>query len=232
LARLARLAIAGLPHHLIQRGHNRQPIFVDDVDRRRYLDCLSDGARDSGVSVHAYVLLPDRVHLLATPKDEVGLSRMMQKLGRRYVAAFNQRHGRVGTLWEGRFRCSVLEPARYLLQCMTELEVKPVRCGLVHQAPRFQWSSAAHHLGLRDDPLIVEHPLFWALGNTPFEREAAYRALAEQALTCEEDKSIEDMTLKGWALGSKLFFEHHTHATARRLSPLPRGRPPKAVTAA
>jgi len=131
-------------------------------------------------------------------------------------------------LWEGRFRCSVLEPARYLLACMTELEVKPIRQGLVHEAPRFEWSSAAHHYGLRVDPLIVEHSLFWSLGNTPFEREAAYRTLMEHALTCEENKSIEEQTLKGWALGSELFLKGHTQKTKRRLSPLPRGRPPKA----
>jgi putative transposase len=229
VARLARLAIAGLPHHLIQRGHNRQAIFVDDIDRRAYIESMRTAARTSGVSIHAYVLLPDRVHLVATPKDEGALSQMMQGLGRRYVAIFNQRHDRVGTLWEGRFRCSVLEPARYLLTCMTQLEVKPVRQGLVQEAPRFEWSSAAHHYGLRDDPLIIEHPLFWALGNTPFEREAAYRTLVERALACEEDVTIEQATLKGWGLGSRSFLERYAQTAGRRLSPLPRGRPRKTV---
>jgi putative transposase len=225
LARLARLAIAGLPHHLIQLGHNRQAVFVDDADRRCYLEFLRDAALDSGVCVHAYLQLPERVHLVATPTQADALSRMMQRLGRRYVAAFNQRHGRAGTLWEGRFRCSVLEPARYLLACMTELEAKPVRRGLAIEAAQFLWSSAAHHCGLRHDSLIVEHQLFWALGNTPFEREAAYRLLLERALTCEEDPLIDSATLKGWALGSKLFVDHHTEVAGRRLSPLPRGRP-------
>lgn len=227
MARLARLAIAGLPHHLIQLGHNRQAVFVDDADRRRYLEFLRDAALDSGACVHAYVLLPERVHLVATPKNADALSRMMQRLGRRYVGVFNQRHGRLGTLWEGRFRCSVLEPARYLLACMTELEVKPVRQGLAPEAAGFAWSSAAHHCGVRHDQLIVEHPLFWALGNTPFEREAAYRTLMERVLTFEEDPIIDNATLKGWALGSKLFVDRHTDVAGRRLSPLPRGRPPK-----
>ncbi len=230
MARLARLAIAGLPHHVIQRGHNRQAIFVDDVDRKSYLDSLLAAARDSGVSIHAYVLLPDRAHLLGTPKDKTALSRMMQRVGRRYVAFFNQRHGRVGTLWEGRFRCAVLEPGRYLLACMAELEVKPVRRGLVGEAPRFAWSSAAHHHGLRDDPLIVEHPLFWTLGNTPFEREAAYRRLVEHALTSDEDMSFEEATLKGWAIGSQAFLDHQTQESKRRLTPLPRGRPLRSST--
>ncbi len=230
MARLARLAIAGLPHHLIQRGHNRQAIFVDDVDRRSYLDCLRAAAGDSGVAIHAYVLLSDRARLLATPKDNAALSKMMQRVGRRYVAFFNRRHGRVGTLWEGRFRCSVLEPARYLLTCMAELEVKPVRQGLVSRAPEFEWSSAAHHHGLRTDPLVIEHPLFWALGNTPFEREAAYVSLLEQALTCAEDTTIEDATLKGWAIGSRSFLDDQERTCARRLTPLPRGRPFKAAS--
>ena len=225
MARMARLAIAGLPHHLIQLGHNRQAIFVDDDDRRRYLDAVREAALDSGVSVHAYVLLANRVHLLATPINEGALSRMMQRVGRRYVGAFNKRHARVGTLWDGRFRCSVLEPASYLLACMTELEVKPVRQGLVHEPQGFAWSSAAHHHGLSNDPLIVEHPIYWALGNTPFEREAAYKLLTQHALTCGEDSAIEHSTLKGWALGTKSFLASSEGVSARRLSPLSRGRP-------
>jgi putative transposase len=232
LARLARLTIAGLPHHVIQLGHNRQAVFVDDADRRRYLEFLRDAALDSSVGIHAYVLLPERVHLVATPKKEDALSRMMQRLGRRYVGAFNQRHVRLGTLWEGRFRCSVLEPARYLLECMTEIELKPVRHGLVAEAAAFSWSSAAHHCGVRHDPIIVEHPLFWALGNTPFEREAAYLTIMQRVLTREEDPAIDGATLKGWALGSKLFVDRHTDLTGRRLTPLPRGRPPKRATQA
>jgi putative transposase len=225
LARLPRLAVAGLPHHVIQRGHNRQPIFIDDADRRSYLSALRDTARESGVAVHAYALLTDCVELIVTPTDPKALSLMMQRLGRRYVANFNRRHGRLGTLWEGRFRSTVVEPARYLLACMRHVELGPVRQGLARYPQEFVWSSAAHHLGLRQDPIVVEHAIYWGLGNTPFEREDSYRHFAEQALTPSEEVRIAEAAAKGWVLGSDEFVASLGGNIRRRLQPLRRGRP-------
>lgn len=225
MARLPRLAIAGLPHHVIARGRDGQSIFVDDQDRRAYLFALRESARDCAVAVHAYALLDREVRLLATPALPEDLSRLMHRLARRYVARFNLRHARSGPLWEARYKATVLEPERYLLSCMSCIEHAPVRQGIVARDEDYRWSSAAHHRGLSADPVVVEHAVFWSLGNTPFEREAAYRALRGHG-----DRDAETIllaTLKGWALGSASFLAGRATQAKRRLSPVPRGRPAK-----
>ena len=169
--------------------------------------------------------MPDHFHLLVTPSDAHALSTTMQSLGRRYVRWYNQRHGRCGTLWEGRFRSTVLEPERYLLDCMRYIELNPARSALVADAGSYPWSSIAHHLGLRVDPLISDHPLFWSLGNTPFERQAAYARLCaapiEPALLAQLRESVH----RGWPLGGSEFLEALGRRTARRLVRRPVGRP-------
>jgi putative transposase len=229
MARLARLAVAGLVHQLIQRGNNGQDIFIDRPDRESYLHLLREAAAASQVAIHAYALTDKEVILLATPDDAVGLSRMMQAIGRRYVARFNRRHGRSGTLWEGRFRATVIEAERYLHACICFVELAPVRAALAREAQDHPWSSARHHLGLASDPLVTDHALYWAMGNTPFEREAAHRELLERALTAEQTRSIVDATMKGWALGSDAFKATLEEHTQRRVQPGLRGRPRKGV---
>lgn len=202
-------------------------VFIDDEDRRAYLLALPDVARDCAVAVHAYALLDREVRLLATPNRPEDLSRLMQRLARRHVAAFNRRHLRAGALWEARYKATVLEPERYLLSCMICIEHEPVRRALVARAEDYRWSSAAHHRGSSFDPAIVEHALYWALGNTPFEREAAYRALHDLGHADRDAETIALATLKGWALGSASFLASHAGLAQRRLSPVGRGRPPK-----
>lgn len=231
MARLARLALPGLPHHVIQRGHHLQAIVLDDQDRRSFLEMLREASVAHGVAIHAYALLDDHVHLLATPREAAGLSAMMQAVGRRYVAAFNRRHNRRGTLWEGRFRATVLEPGRYLLPCMSYIELHPVRHGVVAEPGQFAWSSHAHHCGVRNDPLVSDHSQFWALGNTPFDREARYRAILEQGLSSLQVRDITEATRKGWALGSPAFIAGLAQQVERRLAPRPRGRPKKVAPA-
>ncbi len=227
MARLARLAAAGHVHQLIQRGNNGEPVFIDRLDRESYLQLLREAAAANQVAIHAYALTDNEVNLLATPDDAGGLSRMMQSLGRRYVARFNRRHGRSGTLWEGRFRATVIEAERHLHGCICFVELAPVRAELVRQAQDHLWSSARHHLGLVTDPLVTDHPLYWAIGNTPFDREAAHRQLLERALTSEQALGIADATLKGWTLGSDAFAAALEAQTRRRVRPSRRGRPRK-----
>lgn len=227
MARLARLTLAGHAHHLIQRGLNRQPVVSDDIDRERLLAELRESAALHKVAIHAYVLMDNHLHLLATPETDLGLSRMMQSLGRRYVAAFNKRHQRSGTLWDGRFRAAPLEAGLHLLACMRFIELNPQRLGQVGAPEDYPWSSAAHHLGRRRDPLVFDHALFWALGNTPFEREAVYRAWLEQGVAMEEGRRLADSALKGWPLGSAGFLRGLADDTERPVAPRPRGRPPR-----
>ncbi|WP_310460107.1 transposase [Sphaerotilus sp.] len=228
MARLPRLAIAGLVHHVIQRGHNRQAVFLDDHDRSTYLTALREAAALQRVAVHAYVLMDDHVHLLVTPPTAEALSKMLQAIGRRYVSAFNRRHGRVGTLWDGRFRATVLESGPHVLTCMRYIEQNPQRLIPPTAATDYPWSSAPHHLGKRRDPLLTDHALYWATGNTPFEREMAWRRLLDEPLSGDEIQAHTDSALKGWALGSGAFLASLGAATERPMAPRPRGRPARA----
>lgn len=225
MARLPRLTVPGYPHHVIQRGNNRQPVFVDDQDRQTLLDLLAEYAQRYKVAIHAWVLMDNHFHLLATPETADGLPLMMQALGRRYVQRFNRRHGRSGTLWEGRYRATLVQTERYLLACMAYIDLNPVRAGLVARATDWRWSSHRHFIGLVQDRLVTPHPLCWGLGNTPFAREAAYADLVQQGIAREQQAAITDATLKGWALGDKSFVEQLEAQTDRRLSRRQAGRP-------
>jgi len=228
MARLPRLVVAGHPHHLVQRGNNGEVIFRDASDRQLFLQLLGEAAVAHGVAVHAYVLLDTEAQWLATPATAPALSRAVQALGRRYVSAFNRRHRRTGTLWEGRFRAGLIESERYFLACLRHVEQAPVAAGLAAEPAEWPWSSAAHHLGLRRDPLIADHPLYWALGNTPFERELAYRAWLEQSPADADKLALAHAANQGWALGSPTFLARLADETARPLRPRNRGRPRKA----
>jgi putative transposase len=227
MARLPRLILPGHPHHVILRGNNRQAIFFSDHDRQHMLVTLAEAAAQYGVAIHAYVLMDNHLHLLLTPPAADALSRMMQALGRRYVAWFNARHQRSGTLWEGRFRAGLVEGERHLLACMRYIELNPVRAGLCLEATQWPWSSAAHHLGLWRSALITEHELYWSLGNTPFEREHAYRELIGQGASLAEQAQFTDAVLRGRPVGSETFLkplaERHPKVAVKR----PRGRPRK-----
>ena len=227
MARLPRLIIPGQPHHLIQRGAGRQPVFLDDEDHQRFLRHLKEGARQFKVAIHAYVLMSNHFHLLVTPDDATGLARMMQWVGRYYVPYFNLKYARNGTLWQGRYRTAVIDSERYFLLCSRYIELNPVRAGLVAAPADYAWSSYRHHAGLASDSLIAEHPLFWALGNTPFAREAAYRHLIEQTLSAKDATALTEATLKGWAVGSDKFKQTLEKQTGQRVAPIKAGRPMK-----
>lgn len=225
MARLPRLAVGGRLHLVVQRGRVGQPVFRDAVDRATYLSALRDAAKECRVAVHAYVLLDAEVQLLLTPDAAQGLTRVMQKTARRYVGRFNSRHGASGPVWGGRFHSTVVEPAGYLLSCMAYIEQAPVRTELVLTADDWKWSSAAHHLGRRLDPLLSEHPVLWQLGNTPFEREAKYRQLLEQVLAPSIAVEISAALTSGWVLGMPSFVDEIEKAAGRRARPVSRGRP-------
>ena len=228
MARLPRLVVPGLPHLIIHRGHNGQDVFLDDADRVLYLSVLASSASEAGVALHGYGLQTGEVRLLATPSNEGALAQMMQALGRRYVRFFNLKHSRSSTPWEGRFRSTVIEPERYFVPALLVVEnsVSP-GTGLASGREASAWTSAVHHLGLRVEPLVTEHAVFWGLGNTPFEREAGYRVLFERGLSLHEVDTILRAATKGWALGTPEFAARLGKETGRRTQPLPRGRPGK-----
>jgi len=227
MARLPRLILPGQPHHVILRGNNRQPIFYSDLDRQHLLATLAEGAAQHRVAIHAYVLMDNHLHLLLMPPDADALSRMMQSLGRRYVGWFNARHQRSGTLWEGRFRAGLIEGERHLLACMRYIELNPVRAGLVAEPAQWPWSSARHHLGLARDALVTEHELYWSLGNTPFEREHAYREFVAQGVALSEQMQFTDAVLRGRPLGGVDFLKPLEATHGAVMTRRPRGRPRK-----
>ena len=225
MARLPRLTLPGYAHHVIQRGNNRQIIFIDDADFEMLHGLWVENAQKYEVAVHGYVLMDNHFHLLATPSTETGLPQMMQAVGRRYVQYFNRRHGRSGTLWEGRYRSTVLQPDRYLLACMVYMDLNPVRAGQVLHAADYRWSSHAHLLGVRNDRLLTPHAQFWNLGNTPFAREAAYADLVRTGLGSQEVAALTASALSGWALGDDAFIQQLQKHTARRVVQGRAGRP-------
>ena len=229
MARLPRLSVAGQTHLMIQRVHQGQSPFVDPADRRAYLLCLAEAASRHGVAILGYGLAAAEVRLLATPAHAQALGQMVQFIGRRFVAAFNRRHQRRGALWEGRFRATVIEPVEYFLPCLRYVESAENtkhQDAVVDDTP---WSSAEHHAGLRADSFVTEHPRFWSLGNTPFEREAAYRSSMEQAMSPAQTEGIAIASLHGWVLGSADFVRTLGAGLDRRLRPLPAGRPARRI---
>jgi putative transposase len=225
MARLPRLTVPGYPHHIIQRGNNRQPIFGDRADYELLLGLIDEHARKQQVAVHAYVLMSNHLHLLATPETVEGIPQLMQAVGRRYVRTFNLRHARTGTLWEGRYRSTLIQAERYLLACMVYLDLNPVRAGMVADPAEYPWSSYHHYVGRRNDRLETPHPLYWELGNTPFAREQAYEELVHAGITPSQQQALTDSALRGWALGEPDYVADLQRRTARRVARSQAGRP-------
>ncbi len=226
MARLPRLTLPGYAHHVIQRGNNRQPIFLQLADYATWLRLAAECARQFDVAIHAYVLMENHFHLLATPESAEGLPKMMQALGRRYVRYFNDQHARTGTLWEGRYRSTVIQAEQYLLPCMTTMDLNPVRAGLVSVPQDYPWSSYSHYVGQRVDKLVTVHPIVWAMGNTPFSREAAYADLVKRGVGDGSQLALTEATLGGWALGDARFVAELQKKIPRRVTKGSPGRPP------
>jgi len=225
MARLPRLTLAGYPHHVIQRGNNRQPIFAGVADYQHLLALLEENAKKFEVDIHAYVLMSNHFHLLATPQTENALPLLMQAVGRSYVRYFNDLQSRTGSLWEGRYRSTLIETDRYLLACMVYIDLNPVRAGVVAEAFDYPWSSHGFYVGGRSDKLITPHALFWGLANTPFGREAAYADLVRSGVSTEQQLALTKATLSGWALGNPDFVADLQKRTERRVSKVKAGRP-------
>lgn len=166
--------LIGVTQHVMHRRKNGEPAFTTDADYRKYLDDLRYAANKYDCQIHAYVLMPDHVHLLVTPMADRGVSKMMQLLGRRYVHYFNKAYDRSGTFWEGRYKSSLVDADHYLIMCMRYIELNPVRSEIVNDAEDYEWSSyTANALGKRD-PVLRHHDIYQALGATPVERLMVY----------------------------------------------------------
>ena len=190
MARQPRLDLAGIPQHIVQRGNNRLPCFLDDTDRHCYLHLLGEALLDTRCVLHAYVLMDNHVHLLVMPPETGAISRLMQKLGRAYVGRFNARHRRTGTLWEGRYKACLVDSESYVLRCHRYIDLNPVRARMTDDPVAYAWSSAPAHCGRRTDPLLRSHPAYIALASTPKARADAYRRLLYEVLADEDLQEI------------------------------------------
>lgn len=224
MARLARLSIGGYPHIVAQHAGARA-VVVDDEDANQLLVVVRAATADAGVDLHGYALLPRGVWLLTTPADARGLGRAMQSIGRRYVRWVNDRRGEKGGLFDGRYRAALLEPEAELMSALRYIESQPVRAGLVAVPEEYRWSSCRHHVGLWSDAALADHPLYWALGNTPFERQAAYRSFLHQGARSDEVTRVERALTGGWVLGSKAFVRQIAPLCLRRPERSQAGRP-------
>ncbi|HUR88436.1 MAG TPA: transposase [Ramlibacter sp.] len=226
MARLPRLTLPGYPHHIIQRGNNRQAIFASPADYERLLGSMEEYAKKFGVAIHSYVLMSNHFHLLATPQDAQGVPQLMQALGRSYVRYFNNRQERTGTLWEGRYKSTLIQAERYLLACMVYIDLNPVRAGIAVDPAEYPWSSHHHYVGRRADKLVAPHPLYWEMGNTPFARELAYADLVRAGIGSQQQQALTNATFRGWALGEADYVEDLQRRTERRVAKGKAGRPP------
>lgn len=222
MARLARLALAGRAHYVAQATVHGQALAEDDQDRQALLSALQAAAAAHKVAVWGYALLPDGLQLVACPTSDEGLGRMMQQLGRRYVAAFNRRHGRAGALWAGRYRAAVVEPGDWLLSALCRVDELALAQPATAEGP---WSSAPHHLGLARQVWLADPPEIWALGNTPFERENAYRARLHGGVEPARAAALARAVHGAWVAGSEAFAAEVAEAAGRPASPRRPGRP-------
>jgi putative transposase len=229
MARLGRYFVPGQPQYVIQCGNDSKAVFFADGDYAQYRAWLIDAAQANGLKVHAYVLMPNHVHLLATPDDEKSLPRTMQSLGRRYVRHINTRLHRTGTLWEGRYRAAPIDGDAYLISCCRYIELDPVRAHIADHARQYPWSSYRAHAEGKEDPLAAFHDVFRRLGRTVEARRHAYRALFQAKLDPAFVQALRTATHGGWALGDARFRKEIEKAADRRVAPLPRG--PRAASA-
>lgn len=227
MPRRPRFDLPGIPFHIVQRGNDRQACFFDDDDRHFYLDVLIAAAQREAVQVHAWVLMTNHVHLLATPMLSGAASRMMQSVGRRYVQRINMRWKRTGTLWEGRFRSSLVDSGEYALACCRYIELNPVRAKLAREPSEYRWSSHGSNALGRDDGLTQPHASWRALGDREDLCRQRYRDIVAQRVKAEELDDLRAHTEQGRAWGSEAFRSRVEAISGRCARVRPPGRPGK-----
>jgi putative transposase len=225
MPRKPRFYLPGVPAHVVQRGNNRNACFFTEEDYLFYLECLDEGLRRYAVRLHAYVLMTNHVHLLLTPSDETGISRLLQHVGRLYVLYVNKTYRRSGTLWEGRHKASLVDAEHYLLACYRYIEMNPVAANIVNAPDEYRWSSCAWHAWGKPDQLIGDHELYDRLGHHAEARQFAYRELFRHRLSEKDIHTIRESLAYNYPLGNDRFREQVETALGRKVGEKQRGRP-------
>ncbi len=223
MARLPRLNLPNIPQHVVQRGNNRQICFFSDQDCAVFLDKLKEYSRRYNVAVHSFVLMTNHVHLLVTPSNETGVSQLIQTLSSYYVRYINNTYARTGTLWEGRYKSTLVDSENYFLVVSRYIELNPVRAGMVNHPSEYPWSSFRRNaLGIPTE-IITPHDCYQNLGKNFKARYLAYQALFEHHIPEQTMEEIHESINKAWVLGSKRFKQQVETQTGRRANPLVKG---------
>jgi len=231
MPRKPRFYMPGAPVHAVQRGHNKSATFFDDFDYLEYLRCLKQASDACSCAIHAYVLMTNHVHLLMTPENPGSIGRLFQSLGRHYVRYINEAYGRRGSLWEGRYKSTIIQTQTYLLTCQRYIEMNPVRAGLVDHPAKYRWSSySANALGV-SNPILSKHAEYQLLGRSPEDRQSTYRELFDTTLGSDEIALQRSALQTGTPLGNDRFRSQIEAVSCRKIGFLMRGRPKKTVSA-
>ncbi len=225
MPRRSRYHVDHVPLHIVQRGHNRERCFFSEADCQRYLAWLHEALTEADCTLHAYVLMSNHVHLLLTPRSAEAVPGAIISLGRRYVQHVNRTYDRTGTLWDSRYKSSLVQSNRYLLACQRYIELNPVRAGIVRDPGDYPWSSyRVHALGKADD-IVSPHPLYCALGRDGPERQLAYRRMFEDR---PDPTAVDDIRIavkQSQPVGDKNFHEAVEELIGSRREARRPGRP-------
>ena len=227
MPRKSRFYLPDIPVHIVQRGHSRDPVFFEAQDYATYAHWIKEAAQRYQVVVHAFVLMTNHVHLLVTPKGVSEASLFMQYIGRRYVPYINHKYGKSGSIWEGRYKASLVQAEEYFLTVMRYIELNPVRAGMVAAPGHYRWSSFCHNAGIREISFIRPHPAYLALGGSKAQRFNAYQALFNGHIDAEVMTQISDAWQTGTPLGNDIFRDKVEKQLTRKVGQSRRGRPAK-----
>lgn len=229
MPRKPRFIIPGVPVHVVQRGRSKEPVFYDEADYQVYLKYLKESAERYHCQIHAYVLMTNHIHLLVTPTSESGITTLMQYVGRHYVPYINRSYGGSGSIWEGRYKASLVQEEAYLLACMRYIELNPVRAKMVKSPEQYRWSSFHRNGQGEYDDLIIAHSLYLALGKTDKARQTAYKALFKLSIEDIEINDIRKAWQTGTPLGNDYFREKVESRLGCKVGQARRGRPSKGL---
>jgi len=227
MPRKPRFYLPGIPVHVVQRGHSGEPVFFENDDYSAYLEWLEQASERYGCAIHAYVLMPNHIHLLATPEKQNSVSLMMQYLGRHYVGYINHAYGSSGSIWEGRYKASMIHAEEYLLSCMRSIELNPVRADWVKTPGAYRWSSYRANGRGEVNKLIQPHPLYRSLGRTRQQRQKAYQALFQTPIDEKQMQDIRSAWKTGTPLGNEKFRQKIESKLNCKVGQARRGRPCK-----
>jgi len=228
MPRTSRIVIAGYPHHIVQRGHNRQTVFATDGDFLYYLENLREWKEAYGCKIYSYCLMTNHVHLIIEPgENEHSLASLMKRVAGRHTRYVNRLEKRTGSLWEGRFKSSPISADDYLLACCRYVELNPVRAGIVADPADYRWSSYGAKIGRREEDWLDYDPSYLGLADSPKTRAASYEAWVKGTIAAGEWALIRQSLQRGQLTGSSRFIDEIEKKIERRIEFRGQGRPKK-----